>query len=218
MESTYLTAIAQVSDDYDSTEQLTLLWIVTDSSGNEVLTGPSELQYNLTDIPQGLYVLELQVTDSFGKMSTASVDFEVTALDSDGDWTATCDDSDWFDNTISRSCGPDVYDEDDDNDRFTDIKDKFPLDACAYLDSDDDGMPDTINCPEGMSTWLFEDQDDDNDGTPDILEGVSTKDGSMISNTGLLLVIGLIILAIMLVVRSRRGGDAEMKEFDERLL
>jgi len=40
----------------------------------------------------------------------------------------------------------------------------------------------------------------------------------MISNTGLLLVIGLIILAIMLVVRSRRGGDAEMKEFDERLL
>jgi hypothetical protein len=218
MESTYLTAIAQVSDDYDSTEQLTLLWIVTDSSGNEVLTGPSELQYNLTDIPQGLYVLELQVTDSFGKMSTASVDFEVTALDSDGDWTATCDDSDWFDNTISRSCGPDVYDEDDDNDRFTDIKDKFPLDACAYLDSDDDGMPDTINCPEGMSTWLFEDQDDDNDGTPDILEGVSTKEDSMISNTGLLLVIGLIILAIMLVVRSRRGGDAEMKEFDERLL
>jgi hypothetical protein len=79
-------------------------------------------------------------------------------------------------------------------------------------------MPDTINCPEGMSTWLFEDQDDDNDGTPDILEGVSTKDDSMISNTGLLLVIGLIILAIMLVVRSRRGGDAEMKEFDERLL
>jgi hypothetical protein len=41
----------------------------------------------------------------------------------------------------------------------------------------------------------------------------------MISNTGLLLVIGLIILAIMLVVRSRRGGgDTEMKLFDERLL
>ena len=219
METTHLTAIAQVSDDYDSTEELTLLWIVTDSSGNEVLTGPSELQYNLTDIPQGLYVLELQVTDSFGKMSSASVDFEVTALDSDGDWTATCDDTDWFDNTISRSCGPDVYDEDDDNDGFTDIKDNFPLDACAYLDSDDDGMPDTINCPDGMSTWLFEDQDDDNDGTPDILEGISTKEDSVISNTGLLLVIGLIILAVMLVVRSRRGGgDTEMKLFDERLL
>ena len=80
-------------------------------------------------------------------------------------------------------------------------------------------MPDAINCPDGMSTWLFEDQDDDNDGTPDILEGISTKEDSVISNTGLLLVIGLIILAVMLVVRSRRGGgDTEMKLFDERLL
>ena len=80
-------------------------------------------------------------------------------------------------------------------------------------------MPDTVNCPDGITTWLFEDQDDDNDGIPDTSEGVSTKEGSMISNTGLLLVIGLIILAIMLVVRSRRGGgDTEMKVFDERLL
>jgi hypothetical protein len=219
METTHLTAIAQVSDDYDSAEELTLLWIVTDMSGNEVLRGPNELQYNLTDISQGIYVLELQVTDSFGKVAIASVDFEVTALDSDGDWTSSCDDSDWFDNTLTRSCGPDIYDEDDDNDGFTDKKDKFPLDACAFADSDDDGMPDTINCPDGVTTWLFEDQDDDNDGTPDILEGVSSEEESIISTTGLLLVIGLIIIAIMLVVRSRQGGgDGEMKLFDERLL
>ena len=219
METTHLTAIAQVSDDYDSIEQLTLLWIVSDVSGNEVLRGPDELQYNLTDITQGIYVLELQVTDTFGKVAIASVDFEVTALDSDGDWTSSCDDSDWFDNTLTRSCGPDIYDEDDDNDGFTDIKDKFPLDACAFADSDDDGMPDDINCPEGTTTWLFEDQDDDNDGTPDILEGVASGDENVISTTGLLLVIGLIIIAIMLVVRSRKGGgNSEMKLFDERLL
>ena len=219
METTHLTAIAQVSDDYDSAEELTLLWIVTDMSGNEVLRGPNELQYNLTDISQGIYVLELQVTDSFGKVAIVSVDFEVTALDSDGDWTSSCDDSDWFDNTLTRSCGPDIYDEDDDNDGFTDKKDKFPLDACAFADSDDDGMPDTINCPDGVTTWLFEDQDDDNDGTPDILEGVATQEDSIISTTGLLLVIGLILIAIMLVVRSRKGGgSSEMKLFDERLL
>ncbi len=219
METTPLTAIAQVSDDYDSVEELTLLWIVTDVSGNEVLRGPSELQYNITDISQGIYVLELHVTDSFGKIAIASVDFEVTALDSDGDWTSSCDDSDWFDNTLTRSCGPNIYDEDDDNDGFTDAVDKFPLDACAYADSDDDGMPDTINCPDGVTTWLFEDQDDDNDGTPDILEGVSNQEDSVISTTGLLLVIGLIIFAIMLVVRSRQGGgEGEMKLFDERLL
>ena len=219
METTHLTAIAQVSDDYDSIEQLTLLWIVSDVSGNEVLRGPDELQYNITDISQGIYVLELQVTDSFGKVAIASVDFEVTALDSDGDWTSSCDDSDWFDNILTRSCGPDIYDEDDDNDGFTDKKDKFPLDACAFADSDDDGMPDTINCPDGVTTWLFEDQDDDNDGTPDILEGVATQEDSIISTTGLLLVIGLILIAIMLVVRSRKGGgSSEMKLFDERLL
>jgi hypothetical protein len=80
-------------------------------------------------------------------------------------------------------------------------------------------MPDTINCPDGVTTWLFEDQDDDNDGIPDILEGVSSGEDSVISTTGLLLVIGLIIIAIMLVVRSRKGGgEGEMKLFDERLL
>jgi hypothetical protein len=80
-------------------------------------------------------------------------------------------------------------------------------------------MPDTINCPDGVTTWLFEDQDDDNDGIPDILEGVSSGEESIISTTGLLLVIGLIIFAILLVVRSRKGGgEGEMKLFDERLL
>lgn len=219
MESTYMTAIAQVSDDYDAIEDLTLLWIVLDVSGNEVLQGPNELQYNLTDIPRGLYVLELQVTDSFGKKAIASVDFEVTALDSDGDWTFSCDENDWFDNNLDRSCGPDIYDDDDDNDGFTDKKDKFPLDACAFADSDDDGMPDEINCPDGVTTWLFEDQDDDNDGTPDILEGVSSKEDSIISSTGLFLVSGLIILAALVIVRSRKGGgESEMKVFDQRHL
>ena len=54
------------------------------------------------------------------------------------------------------------------------VKDAFPLDGCAYLDTDGDTQPDDLNCPEGVTSWLTVDMDDDGDGIPDSLEGVES--------------------------------------------
>ena len=58
-----------------------------------------------------------------------------------------------------------TLDEDDDNDSYPDSNDDFPLDYCAIIDTDGDGIPDWvfINC----NTNLSEDIDDDNDGYND---------------------------------------------------
>ena len=86
-----------------------------------------------------------------------------------------------------------------------DEQDQWPTDPCAALDTDSDGQPNIIDCPEGHTTLLVEDQDDDNDGTPDILEGaVSSQDESSSSIT-LILGIGLIvILAGIIFSRMRK--------------
>ena len=39
----------------------------------------------------------------------------------------------------------------------------------AWQDTDGDRQPDELNCPDGTTTDLFEDQDDDGDGIPDTL-------------------------------------------------
>ena len=59
----------------------------------------------------------------------------------------------------------DAWDSDDDNDGTLDVDDDFRLDPCAVLDTDSDGMPDSIyvNC----TTTLVEDLDDDNDNWND---------------------------------------------------
>ncbi|GIR66864.1 MAG: hypothetical protein CM15mP71_0900 [Candidatus Poseidoniales archaeon] len=61
-----------------------------------------------------------------------------------------------------------LWDTDDDNDGYLDVDDDFDFDECAYLDTDEDGKPDSIvsNC----STDLTEDLDDDNDQWTDIEE------------------------------------------------
>ena len=58
-----------------------------------------------------------------------------------------------------------TLDDDDDNDSYEDSNDDFPLDECAIIDTDMDGIPDWIfmNC----NTNLSEDIDDDNDGYND---------------------------------------------------
>ena len=58
-------------------------------------------------------------------------------------------------------------DNDDDADDVEDALDAFPLEICASLDRDMDGMPDEFtipNCP----TSLVVDHDDDGDGVPDL--------------------------------------------------
>ena len=59
----------------------------------------------------------------------------------------------------------DLWDDDDDNDGFLDDQDAFPLDACAHLDTDGDGMPDEIL--SSCQSPLNQDDDDDGDGWSD---------------------------------------------------
>ena len=54
-----------------------------------------------------------------------------------------------------------------------------------------------------METELFEDQDDDGDGTPDILEGSSTSSNQFDSVTLILLVIIVVVVGVF-ISRSRR--------------
>ena len=61
-----------------------------------------------------------------------------------------------------------LWDDDDDDDGVLDINDAFSLDECASVDTDNDGMPDTIT--SACSTVLVLDLDDDNDGWTDVNE------------------------------------------------
>ena len=225
MESYPLLAILNYSDDHDLLQDLSLVWIVTDASGVEVMRGPSEPQYNITDLQFGLYVLEVYVTDTLGATSSDAVDFEITELDSDGDWTSTCiftqSTGVWFDQENGYSCGPDSEDSDDDNDGHIDIRDAWPVDPCAWLDSDGDGFPNSVDCPEGKETYLIADLDDDGNGVLDSQETETSSESGDFS-TGTLLLIVLIIGGIVLfMMRTKRGGEKNWDDstsIDERHL
>ena len=224
MESVHLLATASYSDDLDSLEQLTLSWVIFDSSGNEVLRGPNEAQYNITDLQHGLYVLELQVTDTLGASSTDAVDFEVTELDSDGDWTNTCtftlSTGVWFDAENGYPCGPDSEDTDDDNDGHPDARDAWPVDPCAWQDTDGDGLPNNVVCPDGKETYLVADNDDDNNGILDANEGETSTDSGDFSTGTLLLIVLVIGGLIAFAGRMKRGGGSagDISSVDERHL
>ena len=168
MESEVLEVRAIVSDDLTSNSDLTVTWSVI--LGNLVVMQLGGEWNNVTDLDAGTYVLKLEVTDAQGQVNSQTVSFEVTLLDSDGDWIATCDSETWYDQQQSRECGPDIEDSDDDNDGINDVLDAWPTDSCASMDSDGDGQPDTLNCPIGVTTWLVEDPDDDGDGYPDVTD------------------------------------------------
>jgi len=215
MESEFIRATATASDDLDDESALVFSWKVYDAQGNAVLQSGNEKVYNITDLTAGYYVVEVTATDTYGASSTASKDFEYTQLDTDGDWTSSCSSDTWFDATTGKSCGPNVYDEDDDNDGFSDSKDAFPLDPCAQVDTDGDTQPDVLDCPEGYTSWLTEDMDDDGDGTPDVLEGTTTADSDTNLNA-LLLVVTLFVVGVLLFfVRLRRGGPGDLTGLDQ---
>lgn len=214
METEYITSEITVSDDLDSVDDVAIHWMIQDSQGNEVYSHTGDTSYNITDLSAGFYLLLVEATDTLGSSSSKSVDFEVTLLDTDGDWLSTCDTETWFDASNGRSCGPDVYDGDDDDDGVSDEKDVFPLDACAAFDTDNDGQPDTIDCPEGVTTWLNEDDDDDGDGVPDVLEGEDGDSNDDDLNLTLLAVVLMIVLVVFLLVRSRRGGGSSVENLD----
>ena len=210
-----------VSDDTTELTDIVISWKVFDAQGQLVTEGTlsdTGSAFNVTNLGPGLYVLQVIATDDLNLFSTIEVDFEVTLLDTDGDWISSCNSDTWFDASSGVQCGPDIYDPDDDNDGRLDDNDVWPTDACAWMDTDDDGQPDRIECPEGQTTMLFEDQDDDGDGTPDELEGKSsTKNEDQ--STGLLLIGGIVVIVLIIFfVRTRGGGPKSLGEIDERML
>lgn len=218
MESESIRAVAEANDDLDSVENLSFAWTVSDAQGREVLTAVNDRVFNITDLSAGYYVVEVRVTDRFGASSTAARDFEYTLLDTDNDWSSTCSSDTWFDAETGTSCGPNVYDEDDDNDGFSDNRDAFPLDPCAQKDTDGDTQPDVLDCPEGYTSWLTEDQDDDGNGVADDAEGDSTGSSTTNLNALMVVVIGLLVVASLFFVRLRNGGPGGSLTIDDRHL
>ena len=215
MEGDSIRAEVLVQDDLDDAESIIISWKVYDVSGNTILQSGNEPVFNITDLSAGFYIVEVTALDSYGLSSSTSVDIEYTLLDTDRDWLSTCQPDTWFDSTLGRTCGPDIYDLDDDNDGFTDVKDDFPLDVCAYLDTDGDTQPDDLNCPEGVTSWLTVDMDDDGDGIPDSLEGVETDSGNDNINA-ITVVLTLFCIAVLLfIARLRKGGPGEFTSIDE---
>ena len=62
----------------------------------------------------------------------------------------------------------DELDDDDDGDGTDDVDDDYPMDPCADLDTDGDGLPDEL--VDSCTTNLMADDDDDDDGFSDVDE------------------------------------------------
>lgn len=204
MEGGFFTASAEISDDISPLDNLIITWKLSDDIG-VLVEEQSGFTANFTNLEPGTFLLTLFAEDQQGASNSTSVTIEVTLLDSDGDWIDTCNDATWFDSLLGIHCGPDVYDEDDDNDGYYDEQDQWPTDPCAALDTDRDGQPNIVDCPEGYSTLLVEDQDDDNNGILDILEGTGSGQVESSSSISLILGIGVIvILAGIIFSRMRK--------------
>ena len=191
----------------DPESELDVVWsVVIGQTEVMKLFGPWN---NVTDLGVGMYVLNVEVTDLQGMTATDSIFFEVTMLDTDGDWGATCDVETWYDKEESVYCGPDSFDANDDNDRALDIADAWPTDPCASIDTDNDGQPDDLHCPLGATTWLIADQDDDGDGIPDVLDGQGSSEESDGSGGLILLVFIVVIMlaAATMIVRRKNEGE-----------
>ena len=163
---------------------------------------------NITDFRR-ILCFKLDVTDKQGQMTSDSLTFEITLLDSDGTTEQLVMQKPGIDKEENVYCGPDIYDTDDDNDGSLDVRDAWPTDPCANIDTDGDGQPDDFQCPPGVTTWLTEDPDDDGDGIPDVSEGADSGEDSEDSSP-----IGtdhfrLIFIGAAAFMLMRRNGDVE---------
>tara|TARA_A100001234_G_C12616376_1_gene381791 strand:- start:163 stop:1647 length:1485 start_codon:yes stop_codon:yes gene_type:complete len=213
MQQTLFSASVNASDDIDSLSELNYRWTLIDSQNNQILQINSSTATENISVPSpGMYILQVEVFDTLGLSTLVSQSFESIPLDSDGDNTVDCDQNSWFDLKIGRSCGPDIYDEDDDNDGFSDSRDAWPLDPCAWQDTDKDQQPNEINCPDGVTTLLIEDQDDDGDGIPDILEGQSSDDSGDFDTFTMLILVIIAIIFVLFIRRMKQGGGEQSEK------
>lgn len=201
-------------------------WWLMETDGNPHQLLLSTSFGHISDLPRGDWVLLVKATDEWGGTGEDSISITVDAADSDGDFTDSCPTSGpsaWYDISNLIWCGPDIYDQDDDNDQIKDDRDDFPTDSCASTDTDNDGFPDDIftNC----ETDLVVDDDDDDDGVPDN-EDSDPKDpqkgrsdtpsggtGSIFvticSPAVVLSVLGIVVATLFVAMRSRREQDGD---------
>ncbi|PXY72644.1 MAG: hypothetical protein CXX81_28195 [Methanobacteriota archaeon] len=184
--------------------------------GTQIFTGSSGTVTSLGEV--GVYIVTVKVTDGWGGIGEDAITITVVLDDADSDFIDTClidGPNAWYDLIEDRPCGPDIYDDDDDNDGISDGRDVFPTDPCAHSDHDMDGMPNSLlpNC----ETDLIEDDDDDNDGTLDSADAdplnpsITGADGTS-ESSGLLspsVILPIFILIIVVVVIFLRGSRSE---------
>ncbi|MDG1541442.1 MAG: hypothetical protein P8Q39_01220, partial [Candidatus Thalassarchaeaceae archaeon] len=184
--------------------------------GTQIFTGSSGSVTSLGEV--GVYIVTVRVTDAWGGTAEDAITITVVLDDADSDFIDTCSTDGpnaWYDLIEDRYCGPDIYDDDDDNDRISDARDVFPTDPCAHSDHDMDGMPNSLlpNC----ETDLIEDDDDDNDGTLDSADAdplnpsITGADGES-ESSGLLspsVILPVFVLIIVVVVIFLRGSRSE---------
>ena len=214
--------ISATGNDPDSGlgEELTYQWFLRPQGenppGNAVLTGRSGQLGSIGEV--GVYILTVRATDNWGGIAEDSMTFTVILDDADEDFIDTCPSTGsnaWYDLEEDRPCGPDVYDDDDDNDRIPDSRDLFPFDPCAHSDNDLDGLPNSIlpNC----ETDLIADDDDDNDGTldsadPDPMDATISGKDSENSEGGLLspsVIIPVVLIVVVVIAIFLRGSRDE---------
>jgi hypothetical protein len=203
-------------------EELSFSWHLRaqgeNGPGPQIFTGESGSLDSIGSV--GVHIVTVVVSDPWGGTSEDALTITVILDDADGDFIDTCminGPNAWYDLEEDRKCGPDVYDEDDDNDRIDDVRDAFPLDPCAHSDNDLDGLPNSIlpNC----ETDLIEDDDDDNDGIPDsedqdpldptvgALETSDSKGGLLRPTVILPILILLVVIAFIFARGSDRLGE-----------
>ena len=184
--------------------------------GTQIFTGSSGTVTSLGEV--GVYIVTVKVTDGWGGIGEDAITITVVLDDADSDFIDTClidGPNAWYDLIEDRPCGPDIYDDDDDNDGISDGRDVFPTDPCAHSDHDMDGMPNSLlpNC----ETDLIEDDDDDNDGTLDSADAdplnpsITGADGTT-ESSGLLspsVILPIFVLIIVVVVIFLRGSRSE---------
>ena len=189
--------------------------------GTQIFTGSSGSVTSLGEV--GVYIVTVRVTDAWGGTAEDAITITVVLDDADSDFIDTCSTDGpnaWYDLIEDRYCGPDIYDDDDDNDRISDARDVFPTDPCAHSDHDMDGMPNSLlpNC----ETDLIEDDDDDNDGTLDSADAdplnpsITGADGES-ESSGLLspsVILPVFVLIIVVVVIFLRGSRSEFGDQD----
>ncbi|MEE2758652.1 MAG: hypothetical protein VYA86_01590 [Candidatus Thermoplasmatota archaeon] len=203
--------------DPDGDEIVLWNWYLIGNDFERLIGESSSGEFYATE--QGEWLLRLVVVDENGGESQASVLFTINPMDNDNDFIDSCQtqgSNAWFDPVTGHLCGPDLFDEDDDNDGIRDDRDDFPYDACAHKDTDGDALPDSIlsNC----ETDFVADDDDDNDGIPDSEDshptdpniGSESAEKSLaatVCSPGVVLTVGVLIVFTVFAILRYRGSD-----------